>query len=209
MSRWEVLRFAAHRSIAVGCVALLLVAVGCGPLGDDDEDDTPTPLPAAGSPTPGATPRGGPVQVTRTSAAASPAAEPSDDATAESTLATRPARTPQVDATAEPAETPEPTSPPRTPTPPEVEGCEEPEELPDVQGEPDRIISLEADEGVNLRAAPGADCDLLATLQPGTEVVVESGPVQAGEFLWVKVTAADAQGWIAEEFLEPADDGAE
>jgi hypothetical protein len=75
-----------------------------------------------------------------------------------------------------------------------------------VQGPADRITSVEADEGVNLRAGPGADCDLLSTLQPGTPVEVISGPVSAGDFLWVKVVAADAEGWMAEEFLEPVED---
>jgi hypothetical protein len=206
MSRWEALLFVAHRSIAVGCVALLLAAAGCGPLGDDDEDETPTPLPAAASPTAGATPRAGSDQEAATPAT-SPAAEPTGEAaTVEATPATEPTRPAQADTTIEPEDTPEPTRPPRTPTPPVAEGCQEPDELPAVQGETDRIISPEADEGVNLRSGPGPDCDLLATLQPGTAVVVESGPVESGEFLWVKVTAADAEGWLAEEFLAPADD---
>jgi hypothetical protein len=214
MSRWDVLRAAAHRGLGVACVALVLLAVGCGPLGDDDEEPTATPLaagsPIAGSPAAGATPRGGPVQVTRPPTTASPTSE-SPDGGAESTPGRRPTRTPEPEETpAPPEETAEPTrDAERTPTPPSVEGCEEPEELPDVQGESDRVTSPDADEGVNLRAGPGADCDVLATLQPGTAVVVESGPVQSGDLLWVKITVEETEGWVAEQFLEPAEEEAD
>jgi hypothetical protein len=204
MSHWDVLRATTRRTLGLGCAALLLVAVGCGPLGDDDDDDeTPTALPAGspttGSPAAGATPRGGPLQVTRTTAA-TPTADRSDDG---STPAARPTRTQEPE---EETAATEPTRAPRTPTPPTVENCEEPEELPEVQGDPDRITSPEADEGVNMRAGPGEACDVLTTLQPGTEVVVESGPVQAGDLLWVKIAVGDTEGWVAEQFLESADD---
>jgi hypothetical protein len=208
MSRWDVLRASARRTLGLGCVALLLFAVGCGPLGDDDEKETPTAIPAGSpttaSPAAAATPRGGPVQETRP-----PATSPTPDRSGDedSTPDAQPTRTPEpAEATTTTEPTREPTQAPRTPTPPTVEDCEEPEELPQVQGDPDRVTSPEADEGVNLRTGPGEDCDILTTLDPGTEVVVESGPVQAGDLLWVKITVGDTEGWVAERFLEPVAD---
>jgi hypothetical protein len=210
MSRSELLRAAAHRCLGLACVALLLLAVGCGPLGDED-DEEPTTIPAGGSPTAvasppaGATPRGGPVQVTRSPTTGSPTPASTEDAG--SAPASQPTRTPEPDDTSPPAETAEPTREvEQPPTPPSVEGCEEPEDLPEVQGESERVTSPEADEGVNLRAGPGAECDVVDTLAPGTAVVVESGPVQSGDLLWVKITVGDTEGWVAEQLLEPAEE---
>ena len=206
MTRSDLLRDLSRKSASavrlVACVALAATMTGCGPLGDDDEEE-PSPTRAA-SPVAAASPPASPRALATPSARSSPTERVAGDV-GDGTPLARPTRaptdgaaedeTPAADATEEPDD--------ETPTPPVVEDCEEPEDLPPVQGAVMRVISAEADEGVNLRTGPGESCDLLTTLDPATEVEVVSGPVSAGEFLWVKVDVAGDEGWLAEEFLDP------
>jgi hypothetical protein len=180
-------------------LALLTLLAACGPIGDDDEDDEPTVGPTQAA-SPAASPVRGPVQ--------SPEGTPGTPRSAGTGSDADETPTVRATQTARPRPTPDDETPAadEMPTPPTVEGCEEPEELPPVQGDSERQTALDADEGVNLRSAPGADCDVLVTLAAGTPLQVESGPVRSGDFLWVKVTVEGTEGWVAEEFLEPVED---
>ena len=209
----------------VACLAVVALAAACGPLGDDEEGE-PTPTRAA-SPVAAASPEASPPAMASPRSRSSPTARarPDDeDGTAVASPTRRSAadavedETPDADNDETPEDADDDTTEDcagETPTPPVVEDCAETEELPAVQGPNERVTSAEADEGVNLRAGPGADCDLLTTLQPNTSVEILSGPVAAGDFLWVKVEVAGDEGWLAEEFLDPivdeeeADDEAE
>ena len=197
MTRFDVLRVAPRRlrsavlPIAGVAVAVLVLAAACGPVGgDEDEKPTPRATVAAGG-------AASPVRVAGTPGTPRPRA--TARAVAGTPLA-RPTQTPSPRPTSA-----EPTAVPETPAPPAVEGCEEPAELPAVQG---ASLRRTTDEGVRLRAGPGTDCDQLAELAAGTEVEVLSGPVSAGDRLWVKVTAEGTEGWVAEEFLAPVEDEA-
>lgn len=63
---------------------------------------------------------------------------------------------------------------------------------------------------LNFRAGPGSDCDLIGTGPLGefSQVEVVSGPViREGEegIEWVQIQVGDDIGWVASEFLEPAE----
>jgi hypothetical protein len=185
--------------LALVCAAIVVIAAGCGPLGDED-DEEPTSR-ASGTASPVATPHGGSGQ----SSGGTPRAGATEPGAEDGTPAGGATRTPSPRASEEASANATRASQ-TTPTPLSVEGCEEPEELPEVQGRRMRQTAAEADEGVNLRAGPGPDCDIVQTLAPGTPVEVRSGPVRAGDIVWVKVKVGDTEGWVSEELLEPAPD---
>lgn len=58
--------------------------------------------------------------------------------------------------------------------------------------------------GLNLRERPGVDptIPILLALQPGTDVAVVEGPVQADGLEWWKVRVANIEGWCAGQYLE-------
>ena len=62
---------------------------------------------------------------------------------------------------------------------------------------------------VNFRNGPGTDCDPIGEpLGQGASVEVLSEPVTRegeDEFLWVAVSVDGTEGWLATEFLEPAE----
>lgn len=201
MTRLDVLRARLDRVrsplLAIACAAIVVLAAGCGPL-DDEDDEEPTPR-AGGTASPVASPRRGPEQVFEGTPRAG-ATDPEDGTPPGGPTRTpRPRTTEDANANATRAARP-------TPTPPTVEGCEEPEELPEVQGRRIRQTAADADLGVNLRAGPGADCELVQTLEPGTRVEVRSGPVRVDDMLWVRIEVDETEGWVAEELLEPAED---
>jgi hypothetical protein len=185
---------------AIVCVAILVLAAGCGPLGGDDDDEEPTAQ-AGGTASPVASPHGGSGQAADGTARAG-----ATEAGAENKTQAAGASGTAQPRTTEDAETTQSAGPTPTPTPPTVEGCAEPEELPDVQGRRNRQTKADADEGVNLRSGPGKDCDIVQTLDPGTPVEVRSGPVLADDIVWVQVRVDDTEGWVSEALLEPAQD---
>lgn len=86
-----------------------------------------------------------------------------------------------------------------------VSGCEV-EDIPPFQGE-QTLYRLTVD--VNFRLGPGTDCDLaldepLGAFQP---VEVIGGPVirESDGSEWVQIKVLDTVGWVAFEFLEPAE----
>jgi hypothetical protein len=109
-----------------------------------------------------------------------------------------------------------PVNPIMTPTPPDDEDGETlpPSEEPttsacDVTGEPavasERVVI--SNDGVNLRAGPGTDCDVVSFLNAGTEGSVIGGSVEdASGTAWVKVRIDDTgeEGWVSAEYLESA-----
>ncbi len=197
-----------------GLVALLFVAVlvvACGPLGDDEEPTDPaataiTNATAVPSPRTAASPQvvasptlAGAIASPRVTASpqdASPVTEPATPRPGTPTPATAGSRsTPRVSTPAIVGELR--VTPAGTPEPPLVEACEPPVDLPDVVGEVERQTT----ETVNVRVGPGLDCDLVTQIEAGTDVTVESGPVEASDLLWVLVTVDGEQGWVAEEFV--------
>jgi hypothetical protein len=58
--------------------------------------------------------------------------------------------------------------------------------------------------GLNLRERAGVDqaIPILLALQPGTDVTVVEGPVQADGLAWWKVRVANIEGWCAGQYLE-------
>lgn len=89
----------------------------------------------------------------------------------------------------------------------EVEGCDVVEAPPFRGDSADYVVA----EEVNFRVGPGADCDpvLDAPLEVGTSLTVLSEPVIRSdddeEIEWVQVQVDDEIGWVAEEFIEPAE----
>lgn len=66
-------------------------------------------------------------------------------------------------------------------------------------GEEVKSITLFITAGsLNLRACPGLNCQILATLKRGEEVIKIS---QEGEWLKVKVKASKMEGWVSSRFV--------
>ncbi|MDP9365076.1 MAG: SH3 domain-containing protein [Chloroflexota bacterium] len=63
---------------------------------------------------------------------------------------------------------------------------------------------LVATAAVNLRAAPGTDCPVVTVLDPGTRIVPRGAAVGAGGRVWVPIQVVGDRGWVAAEFLRPA-----
>lgn len=64
-----------------------------------------------------------------------------------------------------------------------------------------------SNDGVNLRAGPGTDCDAVSILGAGTEGSVIGGSVEdASGTAWVKVRIDDTgeEGWVSAAYLESA-----
>lgn len=61
------------------------------------------------------------------------------------------------------------------------------------------------DEGVNLRSESSIADNVVTMLDTGEELTVVSGPVDAEGYTWWQVvTATGEQGWVADDFIEPA-----
>ena len=60
--------------------------------------------------------------------------------------------------------------------------------------------------GLNLRATPDKDGDVLHVLPAGTEVLVTPFPwVSDGTAVWIPVTCGDAAGYVMGQYLTPAE----
>lgn len=215
-----------------GAIILLLslMVAGCGALGGGDEKSTPTPepqptatLPAfPGSPaaSPAAQQQTPPANIdlsSPTGAAASPAVVASTPvatpAVTTGTIPATPAGAPASDGTTgapQEAGTPAPQATPAasTPTaaPVTVTSCQ-PDNVPAFSGDSPAYVVL---EDLNFRAGPGSDCDLIGTgpLGAGVGVTVTSDPVvREGEegLEWVRIEVDGVTGWVAAEFIEPAE----
>ena len=66
-----------------------------------------------------------------------------------------------------------------------------------------RTVKVTASDGLNLRAGPGANKDLIRTMPVGTVLTVEGGPAQADGHTWWQVKDDQGNvGWCVEEWLE-------
>src|SRR5579884_1161579 len=58
---------------------------------------------------------------------------------------------------------------------------------------------------VHLRQGPGLACAVVEVVSAGTPVTLRSSPVSANGYEWVDVSVGQAQGWVAVDYLGPAD----
>lgn len=58
--------------------------------------------------------------------------------------------------------------------------------------------------GVNLRAAPTTDGDIVASLEEGTELQITGEAVEADGYTWWPVTSDEFTGYVVEDFIELA-----
>ena len=58
----------------------------------------------------------------------------------------------------------------------------------------------ELGEGLNLRASPALDGEVVEKLHEGDEILVLNGPVEASQYLWWRVRLGESgpEGWVAE-----------
>lgn len=62
-------------------------------------------------------------------------------------------------------------------------------------------------DSVNVRAAPGLGAAIVNTLPSGYQAFIADGPVSADGYTWYRLDAmGQSLGWVAGEFLAPADD---
>jgi hypothetical protein len=97
-------------------------------------------------------------------------------------------------------------NPPPTNTP--VPG-EEPTEPPaeEARFQADEIVIVISDNSdlVNLRASASIEAEVITQLEPGTELTITGQSEEADEFTWWPVLAEDGtEGYVADDFLEPA-----
>jgi hypothetical protein len=59
-----------------------------------------------------------------------------------------------------------------------------------------------ASDVLNLRAGPGTDQQVIATLQRGENVVLLDETQTVAGRIWVRVRAGEREGWVSQEFLE-------
>jgi outer membrane biosynthesis protein TonB len=113
---------------------------------------------------------------------------------------------------------PETTTPEPTPEPTRDSGAEatdepteEADETPDEEApgagfrEGDLVVTNTGD--VNLRVEPSTSADIVDQLAEGTELEVLAEADEADGFFWLHVTVAESgqEGYIADEFVEPAE----
>lgn len=134
---------------------------------------TPTPT-TTYTPTPGPTPTFTPTPTATPTQTPTPTPRPTN------TLTPRPTNTPTPRPTNTPTLAPTQTAVP-TPTP--------------------ATAVINSPRGLNLRAAPGLDAEVLALLADGTVVVILAAQAEADGRLWLQVEAAGQIGWLAHDFL--------
>jgi hypothetical protein len=72
----------------------------------------------------------------------------------------------------------------------------------DVQPTPlPRAATVTAQDGLNLRAKPNDQAELVVALPSGTRVTIIGAPVQADSYTWWNVEVDGRRGWCAGEFL--------
>jgi hypothetical protein len=64
-----------------------------------------------------------------------------------------------------------------------------------------RAATVIAQDGLNLRAKPSDQAELVVTLPSGTRVTIIGAPVPAGGYTWWNVEVDGRRGWCAGEFL--------
>lgn len=71
---------------------------------------------------------------------------------------------------------------------------------------PDAQVSV-TDGPLNMRASASTEADIVAELETGAILTVLSGPEEAEEYTWWQVVdeTGGNQGWVAEDFIEPAE----
>lgn len=121
-----------------------------------------------------------------------------------------------------PPSTPEPTreqivqsTPPPAETPTEEQ--DEPESTPDETGdggdeqpagtfaEGDFVVVV---DGVNMREEGTVEAEIVRELADGEVLEIQSGPVEADDYEWYEVIVEETGevGWVASEFIEPAEE---
>lgn len=62
------------------------------------------------------------------------------------------------------------------------------------------FVITELGEGLNLRASPALDGEVVEKLHEGDEILAMEGPVEASQYLWwrVRLGGSDLEGWVAE-----------
>ena len=58
--------------------------------------------------------------------------------------------------------------------------------------------------GVNLRDSPSTSGELIATLEEGTELTITGESVTADGYTWWPVEGDGLEGYVVEDFIEPA-----
>jgi hypothetical protein len=98
---------------------------------------------------------------------------------------------------------PEPTAVVETPTgePPAPTPTPSPTATPEPEASY-RVIFVEADDTLNVRAAPGADNPVVAELAPDATDIRITGPgEQVDDWLWLPVEVGSATGWVNGRYL--------
>ncbi|NJN15599.1 MAG: SH3 domain-containing protein [Oscillochloris sp.] len=78
-----------------------------------------------------------------------------------------------------------------------------PEPTPEGLRPQSRATVVDSIPGLNLRAQPGQDQQIVLSLAPGTEVEVLEGPIDLAGLEWWRVRSAGIEGWCVGEFLVP------
>jgi hypothetical protein len=73
---------------------------------------------------------------------------------------------------------------------------------PAVPTAPPVVSKRVAGDVLNLRAGPGTDQQVIATLQHGETVVLLDKTQTVAGRIWVRVRAGEREGWVSQEFLE-------
>lgn len=122
-----------------------------------------------------------------------PIATPSDEPTDASSNG------PTDQATGQPTQ--EPTDRPDASEPPTVEG--DPYTGPPIaEGAEMAVIGVEADDVLNVRAAPGTDNEVIATLEPLADGFIATGEGRLLDAaVWVEVDTGDTTGWVHAAFI--------
>ncbi len=81
-----------------------------------------------------------------------------------------------------------------------------PEPAPVTGGGPRFVVQAGVTEGLRIRSAPGVNNAQVGTFPPGTTVELNSlePETPADGYTWVKARGPQGEGWIAKEFLDPA-----
>jgi hypothetical protein len=156
------------------------------------------------------------------SATTAAGASTSASALPQTATAPDPSQTTTVAATATPASAPQPANPAALPAtsapaaapaaataaPTAIPASTVPAVADEPVGEPPTAdnglgagVAVVTTDVLNLRAAPGLDAAVVATLAEGDRVAVLAGPTPADGFAWFRVDADGVVGWSAGDFL--------
>jgi hypothetical protein len=160
----------------VGLTVTVILVTELDPVIPPTQTATPTETPTF---TPGPTLTPTPTPTATSTATGTPTATSTATGTATGTATPTlvPSDTPTPTAT--PTETPTPTATPRT-----------------------AVITYLY--GLNLRAQPARNSDILTFLEGGAVVILLDGLETADELTWQQIEANGQIGWVSAEFLEPA-----